>query len=669
MSDITNIVNTPIVMYVKEHTLELDGGASLELMEFNSYPVKIYSNENLDGCKLVKKLQNDQALVDANGPDHSDLIRDVKLLLRSKKDDKESIAKAWWVYLENLNDPRTIEGVGVKKIYGGTVKIYDYEYLSTVLKDVERRAEFKVVDLGQLEIYFTNEKDFTGINIVTNPTKNAEDDEIKITDEDFEDNSILTTDFQDIPEPLSQQLSLEIPKTLKINNLKLGKPGTSFNLTNDIIVDTLELERTSYDEETGLYYYQVYKELEGTFSAKTVSSATDTEDVSVKCELDVVCKVNENNFNDYVIEINIILTPELVVRELTSGDIKDKISFGVTDVKINYDNETMEPSVTFPKLNITIDSNEFINPNSIISLEEINLQKGEVKDSITEYICEIDYNGEKYTKGDSEAEIDKRFNFKTTFNISVDNLLLTPPIIEDPNTTETIYDLDEFGNFKTREFSLQNEDLDITKGTIEEILGEYESLRNETVISTFKENDIIVSYGEYSFIEEDFSLEDVLSLETADDYNNVYTLGSDFVVNGYAGAGLNEFVLGLKKDGEDGKIDYITNAVRFTISPSIASEKWLIQDPSEKFFYYAKPTEIVEGIIKKFEYETTVNEGSASSYIKTEVPKELKSVCVNIETLGEDSIDLYTWDVSSGSFKKVGFIGNKTHQQTTTTTT
>ena len=94
-----NIVNTPIVMYVKEHTLELDGDAAPELMEFNSYPIRIYTNENLDGCKLVKKLQNNQQLVEVAG---GDLIRDVKLLLRSKNNDGETNStKAWWVYLEN----------------------------------------------------------------------------------------------------------------------------------------------------------------------------------------------------------------------------------------------------------------------------------------------------------------------------------------------------------------------------------------------------------------------------------------------------------------------------------------------------------------------------------------------------------------------------------------
>ena len=723
-----NIVNTPIVMYVKEHTLELDGDAAPELMEFNSYPIKIYTNENLDGCKLVKKLQNNQQLVEvADG----DLIRDVKLLLRSKNNDGETNStKAWWVYLENLNDPTGIleeitdptdkqktEAIEIiiengnyyesnsgnkgKKIqlivdkiylssskyylykgysiYGGTVKAYDYEYSPTILKGADRRAEFKIVELGQLQIYFNDDK-FDKFTVYKNPTVNADEGEIEITNDMFTLGSILTKDFQDVPQPLPQQLSLEIPESIEISQLNLGQPGASFKLNDDIVLENIVLNNTSYDEDEGFYYYQIYidnmEKIDGTTISSSSSSA-DAEEVKVNCEIDLVCKVNENNFNDYILEAKIILTPEISPRELIGGEISIRAE-DETEVKIEYDSETTVPSLSIPEMNIIISENEYLIPqDNPITLNDIELQKESEDTDSCKYQCEIDYIGLGYSinDGTTSKTINKNFNLKATVSIEINKEYLIPETEKDENG-EDVYKKDNFGNFQSRILSISSSEIQITNGIIKEIIGEYESLKNETAISTQEENVFDINYGTPSYIEDDFELEDVLGLESADDYNNVYTLQSDYIVDEYSGAGLNEFVLGLRHI-ENGNTTYITNAVRFMISPSIEHEKWAVQDYSSKTFYYATPTLDNAGKIIGFTYDTEITDESGK-VIETktlDISKDSRNICINKSTIstdassGKSKLKMYVWDSIDGNFNEISILGVSTTSTPSSSTT
>ena len=672
-----NIVNTPITMYVKEHTLELDGDAAPELMEFNSYPIKIYTNENLDGCKLVKKLQNNQQLVEVAG---GDLIRDVKLLLRSKNDDGETNStKAWWVYLENLND--TIKILDKEySIYGGIVKTYDYEYSPTVLKGADRRAEFKIVELGQLQIYFNNDE-FNKFTVHKNPTANADEDEIKIADVIFTSGSILTEDFQDVPQPLPQQLSLEIPESIEISQLNLGKPGTSFILNDDIVLENVVLNNTSYDEDEGFYYYQIYiddmEKIDGTTISSSSSSA-DAEEVKVNCEIDLVCKVNENNFNDYILEARVILTPEINPRELIGGEISIRTE-DETEIKIEYDIETMAPSLSIPKMNIIISENDYLTPqNNPITLNDIELQKEGEDTDRCRYQCEIDYIGLGYSikDGDTSKTINKNFNLKATVSIEINKEYLVPETEKDENGKD-VYKKDNFGNFQSRTLSFLSSEIQIINGTIKEIIGEYESLKNETAISTQEENVFDINYGIPSYIEDDFELEDVLGLESADDYNNIYTLQKDYIVDEYSGAGLNEFVLGLKQIDEKGNTTYITNAVRFMISPSIEHEKWAVQDYSSKTFYYTTPTLDNAGKIIGFTYDTEItNESGTVIETKTlDIPKDSRNICIDKSTIstdassGKSKLKMYVWDSIDGKFNEISILGVSTTSTPSSSTT
>lgn len=259
-----NIVNTPITLYVKEHNLELYGDSITELMEYNSYPVKIYSDEELEGCHLVKRHQNSQQLVSVGK-----LQKDVRRLYRSKNNDSSDPTKrAWWVFLENLNEQ---DGNGKPlNTYGGVLKTYDYERVPTVISNVDRISDYNIVELGIIKGTF--DKTFSEFTVA----------------DDFKDKipnlGDLITDFLDIPLPLNEQTEIKIPEALMIQEIEV-----EISSSENILLSSLELENISYDEEEGYYYYQ-----------------TNLEITEGKTGI-ITCKVSENNFNNYSINIELFL--------------------------------------------------------------------------------------------------------------------------------------------------------------------------------------------------------------------------------------------------------------------------------------------------------------------------------------------------------------------------
>lgn len=427
----SNIVNTPIIMYVNEHTLELDGSSPQELMEKNTYPIKIYTNENLDGCQLVKKLQNNQVLTPV-----SNLKREVKKLFRSENNETNE-KKAWWVFLESLNETAEISGKE-QLLYGGILKTYIYEEIPTIIPGVNRRAICEVQEVGELKGYFNDDTYNTFIITMSPENYNTQ----------VFSNGILTTDFQNIPEPLIKQTEVKIPESINLANLNLEKPSQTFELNSDIIINTIELSMSSYDEEEGKYYYQ--NTLEQQLLGKTIpKNESDLSlDLNVNALIEIICKISEDNFSNYSIEVNINFEPV----------IKDSVNIEITEEDITFENET---------ISIGIDNSNFTN----------------------------------------------------------------------------------------------------------------------------------IDYGEISYIEDNFDLEEILFNETADDYSNIYTLENiKYLVDSYNTTGLNEFMLGIRHLNE-GEIDYITNSIRLSVIPSIESDFWVEQNYNIKTCYSSEKKE-EDGIIK-----------------------------------------------------------------------
>lgn len=561
-----NIVNTPITMYVKEHNLELYGDSITELMEYNSYPIEVYSDEELDGCHLVKRHQNSQQLVSVG-----QLKKDVRRLLRSpgndgdekiiresklnlviykeetqgstvvkkfynisdesqeikpeegklyydktinkifdyqysifelnefnrleKKEDEYYLVvfskKAWWIFLENLNETATI-GTTTKTLYGGILKSYNYEKVPTVVSNIDRIFDYEVIELGEVQIYFTN-NDFSDFEIHFNPNNSTweySDEVLKKGD--------LSTDFLNIPLPQREQVSLEIPETVKIEQLELDISSLGLQ-SNTTIFENLVLNKTSYDEENGYYYYQK------TLDNYVIQYLEDTETVTetrTDGVFSIVCKFFEDNFNIYSITINASFFYD-------SGEEKANLSF-------SYD----------------------------------------------------------------------------------------------------------------------------------------------------EKNDIKFKWENISFEEREFDVAEVLLNETFDDYANIYTLytipsGEDetpiqteFYSDKYNGAGLNELLLGLRKQNAQGITEYVTNSISLTVLPSIESDAWFVPPYDIKKAYLGiLETEEGSENIKNFKNQYNVY-----------YPQEVDSLYIDMEnyTLENNKIvelKAYIWNPNTENFElTLGFI-------------
>ena len=326
-----NIVNTPITMYVKEHTLELDGSSATELMEYNTYPIKIYTDEDLDGCKLVKISQNEQKLIEIG-----EIQKDVKRLFRSKTNDQDS-KKAWWVFLENLNETATIEAgdsTVTKTLYGGTLKTYKYENSLTIIPNISKRTDCEIEELGILKGYFEDDE-YKSFTCVTS-----------FEGFDFTNDGEITSNFSDLPKPLDIQLDLKIPESIILQSKLLEKPEVSFELTNDIELKNITLELFSYDEENGKYYYKA--NIDSTNLKNEITRKKDGKDLNIIFSGEIICKFSEEDFGDYSVEINFFITAEEEVKiegvsEWVTYEEKSFLyTYSEKDTQVNFPNVQFE---------------------------------------------------------------------------------------------------------------------------------------------------------------------------------------------------------------------------------------------------------------------------------------------------------------------------------------
>ena len=446
-----NIVNTPIIMYVQESNLTLDGSSAKELMEQNDYPIKIYTNENLDGCNLVKKLQNKQNLETVG-----ELVRDVKKLLRSNYDDREEernaegtiiTQKAWWVFLENLNE--TIEvlekidtptggeevieiikdndnyyednsgSLGEKitlsldkiylmdgqhyifktpSLYGGTIKSYNYEKEATFLNDVSRRDEIFIKEEGKLEIYF-NDDTFTSFTVYNNET------DITLSSTPGKENFKFEESLQNIPKPLKRQLELEIPKSVTLKELDFGNLSNNFDLgitvkkketvggeekevevfePKTIILKEPILNFISYSENEGFYYYQE------NFKQELVAKEKVTNDEIVNIENENSEEEEKIKYDEIEVEINIESTYKIFEDFFSDFSVDNKLTLTFNYMKV--DEQTKEKSKIESKVEtyeISFLKNELgeITYSSPVFLEEdFNLEDYLLEETADDYV-------------------------------------------------------------------------------------------------------------------------------------------------------------------------------------------------------------------------------------------------------------------------------------------
>lgn len=544
-----NIVNTPITMYVKEHTLELYGDSITELMEYNSYPVKIYSDEELEGCHLVKRHQNSQKLVSVG-----QLKKDVRRLYRSVENDSDDPEKrAWWVFLENLNE-QDAQGKPLN-IYGGVLKTYNYEKIPTVISDIDRISNYNVIESDIIKGTFN--EDFSEFTVV----------------EEFQDKipnlGVLKTDFLDIPLPLNEQTEIKIPEVLTIEDIKLDISNSILaSIQTELSLGELKLENISYDEEEGYYYYYQNTEL-----SKQIETL-------IKVRMEIAFYNNGNLYEDSG------------YKKLK--EIEDNIFY------YDFTNETIYKK------------------KATLSLEE------------TEIVEEVALEDNQEIIEEKEDEENSSFYIQTKQEITVNCSIQATCKVSENNFNDYFINIDLF---------------------LSSLLGE------EIFTYSYDETDnLTLDWGTIKFEERPFDLTEVLLNETSDDYSNVYTLYSleetsepiEFYSDRYNGAGLNELLLGIRKQ-VSGKTEYVTNSVSLIVIPSIESDSWFVPVYNIKRGYLGK-LETEQGVDDE-NNPVDIPTGNFVDLQNNYYPQEVDAIY--IEIIDSSNLKIYAWDANSTGFKEI----------------
>lgn len=667
-----NIVNTPIIMSVNEHNLSLYDGSVTELMEYNTYPIKIYTDENLDGCQLVKRLQNDQRLVSVG-----DLRRDIRALLRSEHNDKEE-KKAWWATIENLNDEND------DQIYGGTLKAYQYETILSAIPEVPLRTQCEIVELGtiKLKLGFSisgNKTTYIVADVVENPTDELEE-EFQISDEVLK-TSIITEDFLDIPSPLSEQYSIKTPEkvTLK-NSLTLNGPVHSFDLNGNQVVinssESLEVPFYSYDEEEGFYYYKKILDQQKLIgntkndSSQAISDAT-VEELEVDFDSEIICKIPENNFGDYYISLETSFNPKL-----TRGLGKEKVELEdieITLTKSNFDLTNYTKVLKIDELTISKEkfSSISIKPLTDLKFDNIELSQQydkEIKIEIvggteisTSYLVFSGTINKDFLgyKKNSDTISNKMLNIKT-------DLVLK---IEESEFNNLFKEAGDQGKID----SLSSEP--IINIQLTELHTPYLALEEEHLVYSYDARDnLTLDWGEIEFDVGSFDLDQITINDDEGSHTKVYTLYEkaekegeqdkivEFITDRYNGAGLNSLLFGIRKQEEiGGKLTttYVTNSVSLEVIPSIESDAWYTPTIEAKRAYLGIP--VLGKDEKGEETEKIVDFKNSNNEFYT---KEVDSIYINIdnyefldsnaENKTLKNLEIYSWNPANSEFQIYG---------------
>ena len=655
-----NIVNTPIIMSVNEHNLSLYDGSVTELMEYNTYPIKIYTDENLDGCQLVKRLQNDQQLVSVGS-----LKRDIRALLRSSHNDTEGQA-AWWAIIENLNDESD------DYLYGGTLKAYHYETTLSAIPEVSLRTQCEIVELGTIKLKLKssisgNKITYEVDKIDTNPTTDLEQE---ISDENLKA-SIITEDFLDIPSPLPEQYDIKTPEKVILKTpLTLEGPVHSFDLENNqVVINTssnLEIPFYSYDEEEGFYYYKKTldsQQLNGETkndSSQVISGAT-VEKLEVDFNSEITCKVPENNFGDYFISLETNFNPKLT-RELDSEKKElDPIATILECSNFDLSNYTKILKIS----SLTINKDKFSNIKPLNNLEFSDIELSEQYDKETDEsgtylvfngVINKDFLGYSKYLGDPPTLLNMD---KKMINVKI-NLTLK---VKESDFNDLFKKEDEEGKITQINSNL------IIDAQIRELYTPYLALEEEHLTYSYDDRDkLILDWGEIEFEIGSFELDQFTINDEEDSHTKVYTLyekvgGQDkiveFITDRYNGAGLNSLLFGIRKQEEkSGKTvtTYVTNSVSLEVIPSIESDAWYTPTIEAKRAYLGIP--VFEKDEKGEETKRIIDFKNSNNEFYT---KEVDSIYINIdkyeflnpnaENKTLKNLEIYSWNPANSEFQ------------------
>lgn len=453
MSDLeTKIVDTPIELDLIDNILSFrDENEEKTMMESNSYPIKIFTDEILDGCNLVMKRYGSNGLIKIDG----DLsFGTSRLIIVSILDTEDKIEKQCWGILEkDLSQSEDIYSAELQEYE--TVEDYDIipnsKKISEIITNIFGKIEGYLKQDGEGDFYFlpkkiyADEEDETYINYdnLEGDLSNKEIFDLKGTNEKNEEISIrisieLKKDFFDIPEPPMIDDTLIPPEKI------------AFNFEEKIIDDSnpllngMILSFTNYNLD-----FSSYEEIEKIFRFN------DDIDFSLEENPVEFNPVSENNSTEQINEGD-FGNDEPINSELNQEVPSEEEDKTVIIEAIIVSDETVPENKQYFKIKKEVSEDEVGNYDNIFGTLTIDLKISE--EDLSKYELIINYT--LNIKGLGEIEkVDDEGNFCY-------NLPEKEYIYEDIQKVETdgtgkyfeieqpvyIYEIDSSGNPALDEF-------------------------------------------------------------------------------------------------------------------------------------------------------------------------------------------------------------------------
>lgn len=225
-------IKTPIVLNVNENILDLGDNSVVEVMEKNTYPIEINTNENLDGYKLVVQRQGQISQIELD----LELVRKRLLVCKIREKPDGEWENAWSYITQEVKEGETTT---TTITYKGSLKKYLPDTMPTFLAGVNRIFEYDIIEVGEIQVTTNEENEITSINFLLengniNPSPNYEFDT---------DNSQIKEDLKALPDSPQIQSKLNYPEKIEVS-AKIRIDSSSLQ-----VIETLREEENENEDE------------------------------------------------------------------------------------------------------------------------------------------------------------------------------------------------------------------------------------------------------------------------------------------------------------------------------------------------------------------------------------------------------------------------------------
>lgn len=312
---------SPIYLSVKDNIITINESSISEVMEMNSYPVIIDTNENLDGCELVIKKYGDLNLETVGA-----LNVELKRLVKFVKDEV-----SYWGELTYNEE---------EKNYKAILNKYSVVKVPSGIPNKDKIEGYDIVEVGQIKgsFEYSSEKEdyiFSLEKIILNGEEISNENIGNIE-------LIITKDLFDIPLPPNKDGKIKIPDTIFITG-KLQQDEFIFEF------EKVLLSFENYDEENGLYYY-----------IKEIDISESTQELTLPENSEFLGKIKigfqENNFGEYTLLLDGSLTSE---NKNYFIFIQDAVNFEIDYSNFDFEKEIIPKEEFFSNISISQSSNRY----------------------------------------------------------------------------------------------------------------------------------------------------------------------------------------------------------------------------------------------------------------------------------------------------------------------